>query len=31
MSILIDALARASDEFANLACLVGLFDWRVCT
>ena len=31
MSILIDALARATDGFANLSHLAGLLDWRVCT
>jgi hypothetical protein len=28
MSTLIDALARASDDFANFAHLINLLDWR---
>jgi hypothetical protein len=30
MSTLIDALARVSDGFANLAYLTELLDWRAC-
>lgn len=31
MSDFIDALARASDGFANLSHLIALLDWRACT